>query len=40
MLLMKLLAADENGSIVANQFHSEESGEAGLKVITNWADPL
>lgn len=36
----KFLAAVEDGSIVATQFHPEKSGKAGLKLISNWAASL
>jgi glutamine amidotransferase len=36
----KFLAAIEDGSIVATQFHPEKSGQAGLKLINNWAKSI
>ena len=36
----KFLAAVEDGSIVATQFHPEKSGKAGLKLISNWVASL
>jgi glutamine amidotransferase len=36
----KFLAAIEDGSIVATQFHPEKSGRAGLKLISNWAKSI
>lgn len=36
----KFLAAVENGPLSATQFHPEKSGEAGLKVLSNWIQGL
>ena len=36
----EFLAAIENNSIVATQFHPEKSGAAGLKLIKNWVESL
>jgi len=36
----RLLAAVEDGPVVATQFHPEKSGSAGLKLISNWVDSL
>jgi len=36
----KFLAAIEDGPIVATQFHPEKSGQAGLKLINNWAKSI
>jgi len=34
------LAAVENGPLSATQFHPEKSGEAGIRLLTNWLDSL
>ncbi len=34
------IAAVENGPLVATQFHPEKSGEAGIRLLTNWVDSL
>ena len=36
----KFLAAVENGSLSATQFHPEKSGHAGLALIKNWSKSL
>lgn len=36
----KFVAAVENGPLVATQFHPEKSGEAGLRLLTNWVSGL
>ena len=36
----EFIAAIEKENVVATQFHPEKSGEAGLKLIKNWADLL
>ena len=36
----RFLAAVENGPLSATQFHPEKSGEAGLKVLSNWIQSL
>ena len=36
----KYLAAVENGPLSATQFHPEKSGEAGLKLLSNWIKSL
>ncbi|MDG2497011.1 MAG: imidazole glycerol phosphate synthase subunit HisH [Aquiluna sp.] len=36
----RFLAAVENGPLVATQFHPEKSGEAGLKLLSNWIKSL
>lgn len=36
----KFLAAVEDGTVVATQFHPEKSGKAGLKLISNWVASL
>jgi len=36
----KILAAVEDGSVSATQFHPEKSGAAGLKLIKNWVESL
>lgn len=36
----RFLAAVENGPLVATQFHPEKSGEAGLRLLTNWVNAL
>ena len=36
----RFLAAIEDGSNVATQFHPEKSGPAGLKLISNWAKSI
>ena len=30
------IAAVENGPLTATQFHPEKSGEAGIKLLSNW----
>ncbi len=34
------LAAVEDGSLMATQFHPEKSGEAGIRLLRNWLDTL
>jgi imidazole glycerol-phosphate synthase subunit HisH len=34
------LAAVENGPLSATQFHPEKSGEAGIRLLSNWLDGL
>ena len=34
------VAAFESGPISATQFHPEKSGEAGIKLLTNWVSTL
>ncbi|MBC7440952.1 MAG: imidazole glycerol phosphate synthase subunit HisH [Ramlibacter sp.] len=34
------LAAVENGPLVATQFHPEKSGEAGIRLLSNWLGSL
>lgn len=34
------LAAVEDGSLMATQFHPEKSGEAGIRLLRNWLDAL
>jgi glutamine amidotransferase len=34
------IAAVENGPLSATQFHPEKSGEAGIRLITNWVNSL
>ncbi|MCR2764862.1 imidazole glycerol phosphate synthase subunit HisH [Microbacterium sp. zg.B48] len=34
------LAAVENGPLSATQFHPEKSGEAGIRLLSNWIDGL
>ena len=34
------LAAVENGPLSATQFHPEKSGEAGIRLLSNWVDSL
>jgi glutamine amidotransferase len=36
----KFLAAVEDGSLSATQFHPEKSGRAGLALIKNWSKSL
>ena len=36
----RFLAAVENGPLSATQFHPEKSGEAGIRLLTNWLDTL
>jgi len=36
----KFLAAVENGPLSATQFHPEKSGQAGLKLLSNWIGTL
>lgn len=36
----KFVAAVEDGSLSATQFHPEKSGEAGRRLLTNWARTL
>ena len=36
----EFLAAVENGSLCATQFHPEKSGEAGLRLLKNWLSGL
>jgi glutamine amidotransferase len=34
------VAAVENGPLTATQFHPEKSGQAGLRLLTNWLGTL
>ncbi|WP_150951697.1 imidazole glycerol phosphate synthase subunit HisH [Microbacterium testaceum] len=34
------IAAVENGPLAATQFHPEKSGEAGIRLLSNWIDGL
>ncbi|HWM16061.1 MAG TPA: imidazole glycerol phosphate synthase subunit HisH, partial [Microbacterium sp.] len=34
------LAAVENGPLAATQFHPEKSGNAGIRLLSNWIDGL
>ena len=34
------LAAVENGPLTATQFHPEKSGDAGIRLLSNWLDTL
>ena len=36
----QFLAAVENGPLTATQFHPEKSGEAGIRLLTNWLGSL
>jgi glutamine amidotransferase len=36
----KFVAAVENGPLSATQFHPEKSGQAGIKLLTNWLGTL
>ncbi|MBN9196643.1 MAG: imidazole glycerol phosphate synthase subunit HisH, partial [Microbacterium sp.] len=36
----RFLAAVENGPLSATQFHPEKSGEAGIRLLSNWIDGL
>ncbi|GAA3943703.1 imidazole glycerol phosphate synthase subunit HisH [Microbacterium soli] len=36
----RFLAAVENGPLSATQFHPEKSGDAGIRLLTNWVDAL
>jgi glutamine amidotransferase len=36
----RFLAAVENGPLMATQFHPEKSGEAGIRLLTNWLTTL
>lgn len=36
----RFVAAVENGPLQATQFHPEKSGEAGLRLLTNWVSRL
>ncbi len=36
----RFIAAVENGPLSATQFHPEKSGEAGIRLLTNWVDAL
>lgn len=36
----RFLAAVENGPLCATQFHPEKSGEAGVRLLTNWVGTL
>ena len=36
----KILAAVEDGPVMATQFHPEKSGAAGLKLIKNWVESI
>ncbi len=36
----RFLAAIENGPLTATQFHPEKSGEAGIRLLTNWLSTL
>ncbi|GAA4181271.1 imidazole glycerol phosphate synthase subunit HisH [Gryllotalpicola koreensis] len=36
----RFVAAVENGPLSATQFHPEKSGQAGIRLLTNWVDSL
>ena len=36
----RFVAAVENGPLSATQFHPEKSGEAGIRLLTNWVNSL
>jgi glutamine amidotransferase len=36
----RFVAAVENGPLSATQFHPEKSGQAGIKLLSNWLDTL
>ena len=36
----RFLAAVENGPLTATQFHPEKSGNAGIRLLSNWIDSL
>jgi glutamine amidotransferase len=36
----RFVAAVENGPLSATQFHPEKSGQAGIRLLTNWVDAL
>jgi glutamine amidotransferase len=36
----RFVAAVENGALTATQFHPEKSGDAGLRLLTNWVTGL
>jgi glutamine amidotransferase len=36
----RFIAAVENGPLSATQFHPEKSGEAGIRLLTNWVNSL
>ncbi|MDH6180702.1 glutamine amidotransferase [Microbacteriaceae bacterium SG_E_30_P1] len=36
----RFLAAVENGPLSATQFHPEKSGDAGIRLLTNWLETL
>lgn len=36
----RFIAAVENGPLTATQFHPEKSGQAGLRLLSNWLDSL
>ena len=36
----RFVAACEVGALTATQFHPEKSGEAGIKLLTNWVNSL
>lgn len=36
----RFLAAIENGPLTATQFHPEKSGEAGIRLLSNWLESL
>lgn len=36
----RFLAAVENGPLAATQFHPEKSGEAGIRLLSNWIESL
>jgi glutamine amidotransferase len=36
----RFIAAVENGPLSATQFHPEKSGQAGIRLLTNWVDSL
>ena len=36
----RFVAAVENGPLMATQFHPEKSGQAGIKLLTNWIQTL
>jgi len=36
----RFIAAVENGPLTATQFHPEKSGQAGIRLLTNWVGSL
>ena len=36
----RFIAAVENGPLTATQFHPEKSGQAGIRLLTNWVESL